>query len=68
MAGGDPFIVSFFAEIQTATSSFVNASFVPLLKDFSFGDIKSLMRVTKSTRQINHMIKARLERAALVDA
>jgi hypothetical protein len=41
---------------------------VPLLKDFSFRDIKSRMRVMDSTRQINQMIKMRLERAALVDA
>jgi hypothetical protein len=67
MAGGAPFVVS-FVKIQTATSSFVNASFVPLLKEYSFGDIKSRMRVTDSTRQINQMIKMRLERAALVDA
>jgi uncharacterized protein DUF4325 len=64
MAGGAPFVVS-FGDIQTATSSFVNASFVPLLRDFSFWDIKSRMRVTDSTRQINQMIKARLERTAL---
>ena len=45
MASGAPFVVS-FANIQTATSSFVNSAFVPLLKDFSFGDIKVRMRVT----------------------
>jgi STAS-like domain of unknown function (DUF4325) len=67
MADGAPFVVS-FDKIQTATSSFVNASFVPLLQAFSFGDIKAHMRVTDSTRQINQMIKMRLERAALVDA
>jgi STAS-like domain of unknown function (DUF4325) len=67
MASGGPFLVS-FAKIQTATSSFVNAAFVPLLKDFSFRDIKARMRVTDSTRQVNQMIKTRLERAALVDA
>jgi STAS-like domain of unknown function (DUF4325) len=67
MAAGVPFVVS-FAQVQTATSSFVNASFVPLLEDFSLGDIKGLMRVTDSTRQINQMIKTRLERAALVHA
>jgi STAS-like domain of unknown function (DUF4325) len=67
MAYGAPFIVSFIG-VQTATSSFVNAGFVPLLKHFSFSDIKRRMRVTDSTRQINRMIKTRLERAALVDA
>jgi hypothetical protein len=67
MAGRGPFVVS-FDKIQTATSSFVNASFVPLLKDFSFAEIKARMRVTDSTRQINQMIKTRLERVALLDA
>jgi hypothetical protein len=67
MASGKPFVVS-FTGVQTATSSFVNASFVPLLKDFAFADIKHRMRVTDSTRQINHMIKIRFERAALIDA
>jgi hypothetical protein len=67
MAGGAPFVVS-FGEIQTATSSFVNAAFVRLLKDFSFGDIKHRMRVVDSTRQINQMIRTRLERVALMEA
>jgi hypothetical protein len=67
LASGAPFVVS-FAGVQTATSSFVNHAFVPLLRDFSFGIVKKQMRVTNSTRQINQMIKSRLERAALVDA
>jgi hypothetical protein len=67
MASGARFVVS-FDRVQTATSSFVTSAFVPLLKSFSFGDIKKLMRVTNSTRQINQMIKTRLERAALVNA
>jgi hypothetical protein len=66
MANGALFAVSFIG-VQTATSSFVNASFCALLKHFSFGDIKGRMRVTDSTRQINQMIKTRMERAALVD-
>jgi STAS-like domain of unknown function (DUF4325) len=64
MAAGVPFVVS-FATIQTATSSFVTAAFARLLNDFSFADIKQLMRVTESTRQINQMIRTRLERTAL---
>jgi hypothetical protein len=67
MKAGKPFVVS-FDKIQTATSSFVNAAFVRLLKDFSFGDIKKRMRVTDSTRQINQMIRIRLERVALQPA
>lgn len=67
MKTGAPFVVS-FDRIQTATSSFVNAAFVRLLNDFSFGDIKKQMRVVDSTRQINQMIRTRLERAALQTA
>lgn len=64
MKSGKPFVVS-FSRIQTATSSFVNAAFVRLLKDYSFGDIKKRMKVTESTRQINEMIRTRLEKSAL---
>jgi hypothetical protein len=64
MQAGTPFIVS-FDQIHTATSSFVNAAFVRLLRDFSFSDIKQIMRVTDSTRQINQMIRTRLEQSAL---
>ena len=45
---GDPFVVS-FSNVQTATSSFVNAAFVPLLKQFSLTAIKAQMRVTDNT-------------------
>lgn len=61
-------VVVSFDGIQTATSSFVNTAFIPLLQDFSIRDIKRKMRVVKSTRQINEMIKTRLEREALVSA
>ena len=47
MKAGKPFVVS-FGSIQTATSSFVNAAFVRLLKDFSFEDVKARMRVIDS--------------------
>jgi hypothetical protein len=63
----DPVVVSFDG-IQTATSSFVNVSFVELLNDFSYTDIKSRLRVTKSTRQINDMIKTRLDKSARLTA
>jgi hypothetical protein len=61
-------VVISFKGIQTATSSFVKTAFVVLLKDMSFDDLKSRVRIVDSTRQINHMIKARLEREALADA
>lgn len=67
MAAGVPFVVS-FENIHSATSSFVNAAFVRLLKDHSFSTIKKHMRVVKSTRQINDMIRTRMERASLTEA
>jgi hypothetical protein len=53
-----------FEGVQTATSSFVNTSFVALLSEFSLEQIKRNVRVVKSSRQINDMIKTRLEREA----
>lgn len=64
MATGAPFVVS-FDHIQTATSSFVNAAFVPLLQIYSFSAVKQQMRVVKSTRQINEMIRSRLQRVSM---
>jgi hypothetical protein len=61
-------IVISFEGIQTATSSFVRTAFVVLLKDIPFNELKSRMRIVDSTRQINQMIKTRLEREALADA
>ena len=57
-----------FDRVQTATSSFVHAAFVELLNRFSFSDLKAQLRITNSTRQINDMIKTRLERSARVAA
>jgi hypothetical protein len=67
MAARAPFVVS-FENVHSATSSFVNAAFVRLLKDYPFSAIKGQMRVVKSTRQINDMIRTRLERVALTEA
>jgi len=64
MATGEPFVVS-FANIQSATSSFVNAAFARLLKDYAFADIRKQMRVVQSTRQINDMIRTRLSRVSI---
>jgi hypothetical protein len=57
-----------FAGLQTATSSFVNMAFVSLLKHYTFDYIKQHLRVVQSSRQINDMIKSRLEREALATA
>jgi STAS-like domain of unknown function (DUF4325) len=55
-----------FDGLKTATSSFVNASFVPLLERFDFREIKQRLRIVDSTRQINDMIRTRLEREASI--
>lgn len=57
-----------FDGVTTATSSFVNASFVKLLEEWPLDELKRRMRVIDSTRQINDMIKARLERASMAHA
>jgi hypothetical protein len=51
-----------FQGITTATSSFANLAFVQLLKTWSLPEIKRRLRVVNSTRQINDMIRSRLER------
>jgi hypothetical protein len=53
-----------FSGVTTATSSFTNAAMVPLLSEYSFEHLREHLRVVKSTRQINDMIKSRLERAS----
>ena len=53
-----------FSGLKTATTSFVNTAFVPLLDSFTFSEIKLRVKVIESTRQINHMIKWRLETEA----
>jgi hypothetical protein len=51
-----------FDGVQTATSSFVNASFVELLAVFPFSEIKRRLRVVSSNRQINNMVMLRMGR------
>jgi hypothetical protein len=51
-----------FDGVRTATSSFVNAAFVPLLAHLPVEQLKRQLRVTRSSRQINDMIKMRLEK------
>ena len=63
MRSGNVVTVS-FSGIHSVTSSFVNAAFLPLLREFSFDEIKRRMRVTHSTAQINDMVKRRLTREA----
>jgi hypothetical protein len=53
-----------FSGVTTATSSFTNAAIVALLSEYSLEHLKKHLRVIKSTRQINDMIRSRLERAS----
>jgi hypothetical protein len=55
-------IIISFDGVQTATSSFTNTAFVKLLSVRPIAEIKRRVRIIKSTRQINEMIKSRLER------
>lgn len=50
-----------FTGVEDVPTSFVNAAFVKLLDDFSYEDIRSNLSVINSTRQINEMIKRRLD-------
>lgn len=63
----DQIIIS-FEGVQTATSSFVNSAFLPLLEKYALHELKRRIRVIESTRQINDMIKNRLNQAALLSA
>ena len=53
-----------FSGVTSMTSSFANAGLVPLLERFSLGEIKRRLRIVHSTRQINDMVRSRLEREA----
>jgi hypothetical protein len=57
-----------FEGVKTATSSFVNVAFVQLLSMFSLSDIKNRLRIVNSTRQINDMIRTRMEREGAAEA
>jgi len=57
-----------FDQIDIATSSFVTASFVALLRRMSYLDLTSKVKVVKATGQIADMIKTRVKKAAAVAA
>lgn len=63
-----PTVVVSFEGIDIATSSFVYMAFVRLLEHMSLEDIKRRVRVIRSTRQINSMIKRSLELRTLAIA
>jgi hypothetical protein len=49
---------------RKGTSSFVHAAFVALLDHFPYAEVKARLRVIESTRQINDVIKTRLDRSS----
>jgi hypothetical protein len=62
--GRAPLVTVSFEGVVTATSSFINASFVQLLDQMDLEDIKKRVLVLRSSRQINDMIRSRLYREA----
>ncbi|WP_281659143.1 STAS-like domain-containing protein [Halobacillus sp. Cin3] len=50
-----------FEDIEWVTSSFVNTALIDLLEEFDFSYIKSHLKFTKTTKQINDMIKRRFK-------
>jgi len=54
--------------VKTVTSSFVNTAFVQLLEAMPLADIKRRLQIISSTRQINDMIRTRMERESSVAA
>ena len=48
-----------FEGVKTVPSSFVNTAFINLLEHIAFDDIRKNLSFTKSTKQINEMIKTR---------
>lgn len=50
-----------FSGVKTIQCSFFNGAFYPLVDILKFDELKSLIKITKSTRQINHMIKNTFE-------
>jgi hypothetical protein len=51
-----------FQGLTTITSSFANLAFVQLLTEWPFSELKKRLKIVNSTRQINEMVKSRLER------
>ena len=50
-----------FQGITAVPSAFINAAIVRLLEEFPYDTVRAQLRVSDSTRQINELIKSRLE-------
>jgi STAS-like domain of unknown function (DUF4325) len=57
---GDDVVLS-FEGVEAVPSSFINASIVRLIEVVSLKEIKAHLQVVKSTRQINALIKGRID-------
>jgi hypothetical protein len=60
---GEAVVVS-FEGVEVATTSFVNAAFVELLSVLSLAQIKAQVKVVRSSKQINDLIRGRLSAEA----
>lgn len=54
-------VVLSFEGVEAVPSSFVNASIVRLIEIVSLKEIKTHLKVIKSTRQINALIRGRID-------
>ncbi len=50
-----------FEGITAVNSSFVNGSIIRLVESMSVAEVRSRLRITKSTKQINDLIKGRMD-------
>lgn len=57
---GIPITIS-FEKIDSIPSSFTNGCFIELLKKYGIATLKEKIAIIHSTRQINEMIKSRIE-------
>ncbi|MEY8462963.1 STAS-like domain-containing protein [Streptococcus merionis] len=48
-----------FEGIPYISTSFVNTAFINLLQDYTFPQIKEKLKFTRTTKQINELIKSR---------
>ena len=53
-------VVVSFEGVSNATTSFVNAAFVEMLRHMSFDDFKRRVQITRAHRQVAGMIKERM--------
>ncbi len=64
MRRGEDVELSFAGVHAAVPSSFVNAAFVGLLERYGLDTIKRSLKITNSTRQINEMIRSRVNAEA----